>query len=380
MNQAFKKAGGLTDFGDKGFEVGLDALLYSLETECGLSTFGRVVAKTTIVDFLVNRLKIQDYLKKNPSVLQEKIERPIFIIGPGRSGTTITQYLLLQDDRFRSPLIWESYDLYPPVRPETFDTDPRIKAVEKRMKGMAMLAPEADAAHPQTAWDAQECVLFHSLEFMSGQFMVMFGCWDYQLWIERQPWYDLYAREKLMLQFMQSGGYRKERWLLKCPVHINRIPEILEIFPDAEFIQTHREPLECALSGASLCTIYQQIGKDEMNFKGMGWHFVDLMERQMRKNVEQREQLRHMPERFFDLHMSDIMRNPIGCVEATYAHFNIPLSKKTLDKMRAYMQEHSMQKKKKHQYLAADYGIDFDKEWDRFSFYRSYYGLKETKK
>lgn len=380
FKKAIKKANGLTDFGPGDFEAGLDKLLESLENECGLATFGRIVAQTTVVDFLSNRLLIQDYLKRHPSVSSEKIHKPIFIIGPARSGTTITQYLLLQDQRFRSPLIWESFDLYPPVKPETFSSDPRIKQIEKRMAGMAMVAPEAEAAHPQTAWDAQECVLLHSLEFMSGQFMPMFGCWNYQTWIDNQPWLNLYSREKLMLQFMQSGGYRKERWLLKCPVHINRIEEILSVFPDAEFIQTHREPLECAVSAASLCVILQQIGKDHIDFKDVGWRFVDLMEKHMRGNVEQRDRLRDQSHRFFDMHMSDVVRDPIACVESAYAHFGIDLPDKTSNKMRTYMQENSLEKKKKHHYTPEEFGISFEKEWDRFSFYRHFYGLKERRR
>ena len=34
-----------------------------------------------------------------------------------------------------------------------------------------------------------------------------------------------------------------ERWVLKSPQHLEQQAALIEIFPDATFVQTHRDPL-----------------------------------------------------------------------------------------------------------------------------------------
>ena len=57
---------------------------------------------------------------------------------------------------------------------------------------------------------------------------------------------------KRRLQYLQSGGVRSKRWLLKSPVHLMRLPELFEVYPDARIIMTHRHPVEVVPSTASL--------------------------------------------------------------------------------------------------------------------------------
>ena len=370
-----RKKTGLSDFGDSRFEEGLDVLIDSLERESKLSGLGRITAQRTILDLLTTRLQIEDYLKKHPEIFEEKIERPLFIIGPPRTGTTITHYLLSQDERHRFPFVWEAFTLYPPIRPETLTTDPRIADTDKKLEMIHKLAPDHAAAHPLTTWDAQECVLMHSLEFCSAQFLPMYQCHGYQNWVDRQDMRWVYEREKVMLQYMQSGGARKERWLLKSPIHMCRIDDILAVFPDALFIQTHREPTEVVISVASLHMGLQQMVTDSIDFERAGERYLDIIELQMRQNVEQRKRHEDKRAQFFDIQMCDVIRDPVGQVEAAYRHFGIDLPARTKQKMLDYMKAHALDKKARHVYQATDFGIDVQREWSRFQFYRDHYHL-----
>src|SRR5690349_18337107 len=107
MEKASRQANGLTDFGDPRFEEGLDRLIDSLETEDRLNGVGRFIATSHITNLLRQRLLLTEHLRTHPEIRDEVIEKPIFLVGAPRTGTTITHHLLSQDDRFRYPLTWE---------------------------------------------------------------------------------------------------------------------------------------------------------------------------------------------------------------------------------------------------------------------------------
>src|SRR6185437_7143630 len=124
MERAGKQAGGLTDFGNPLFEEGLDRLIASINDEDRLNGFGRILATTHITNLLRQRLLVMEHVRQHPEIRAESIERPIFLVGAPRTGTTITHHLLSQDERFRFPYTWECDELHPPLDPATLHTDP----------------------------------------------------------------------------------------------------------------------------------------------------------------------------------------------------------------------------------------------------------------
>ena len=97
---------GLVDFGGNEFLEPLGLLIESLETEANLSLLGRVVARGDLLRTLENRLRLVDVVRKHPEIAEQPIERPIFVVGPPRSGTTIFHDLLAMDPANRVPLSW----------------------------------------------------------------------------------------------------------------------------------------------------------------------------------------------------------------------------------------------------------------------------------
>src|SRR5260370_32415300 len=126
MDRASRRAGGLTDFGDPRFEEGLDHLIDSIENEDRLNGFGRILAASHITNLLRQRLLVADHLRRHPEIRNEIIEKPIFLIGAPRTGTTITHHPLSQDDRCPHPITAEWAELHQPLNPATMDSDRRI--------------------------------------------------------------------------------------------------------------------------------------------------------------------------------------------------------------------------------------------------------------
>src|SRR5512145_1204479 len=112
MGRATRRTG-LSDFGDDAFRAPLRLLLDCFEREAHLTTLGRVIARADIVRLLENRLHIVDTLRRHPEITGAPVERPIFIIGLPRTGTTILHELMAQDPANRVPMTWEVQTVWP---------------------------------------------------------------------------------------------------------------------------------------------------------------------------------------------------------------------------------------------------------------------------
>lgn len=101
----------LSDFGDEvsfPFREGLKVLIDdAMETSKNMSAYGAVHLKEMVMRGLTNRLKIEELIKQHPEILDEEIDRPIWIIGTPRSGAGHLHRLLAQDSRLRAPLLYE---------------------------------------------------------------------------------------------------------------------------------------------------------------------------------------------------------------------------------------------------------------------------------
>jgi hypothetical protein len=380
MAKASRQANGLTDFGDPRFEEGLDRLIDALETEDRLNGVGRLIASSHISNLLRQRLLLTEHLRTHPEIRGEKIEKPIFLVGAPRNGTTITHHLLSQDDRFRYPLTWECDELHPPLNPATMQSDPRIKRSQKLIDRSLSLAPDLDAAHPMGAWEAQECALLHAYAFHSETFHVMFNCQTYDRWLTEQDRTWVYEEQRLLLQYMQSGGLRPaQSWLLKTPPHMDNIDKILKVFPDARLVTTYREPTEVVASSCKLTGTVFAMAADDIDWHDHGRYMRWRTGKMLKRNVELREQFAEKSDQFIDFPMDRMVREPMTCVAEIYAHFGIELTEPTRQKMVRFMEKRGRGARKPNVYDAADYGLDTDELWPELQYYRNFYGIEDTR-
>ena len=73
----------------------------------------------------------------------------------------------------------------------------------------------------------------------------------YSQWLRQQDWTAAYRRHRRNLQLigLPDAG---QRWVLKNPSHLFALDALLEVYPDALVIQTHREPRTAIASVCSL--------------------------------------------------------------------------------------------------------------------------------
>ena len=376
INKAIRKAGS-SDFGDEDFREGLERFLQSADREGDLTLLGRIMVQGYTVDNLVNRLRLVQWRKQHPEIEHEAIVQPLFIIGLPRTGTTILHSLLEQDPANRSPLAWEIQHPVPPATPETFRTDPRIATMQKTLERLFELVPGFEAMHPMSATQPEECVAVFTQCFRSEQLQVQFNVPSYQAWVDEADMRSTYEYHKRFLQHVQSGGVRGERWLLKSPAHLNNIDTLLDVFPDARVIHTHRDPVKVCASVASLTAMLRGAATDRIDLHEIGRQQLDWWAKLVRESLEQRKRFADRDDQFFDVKLSEMVADPLDVVRRLYAHFGLELSDELSAKMRRFMASHPRDRHGSHSYAPEDFGIDPARDRERFEEYIDYFGLRE---
>lgn len=365
MNRARARTG-LRDWGDPTFRAGLDRLTASLEREAGLTQVGRIVAYLNLVDHLSVRLRLIDYRARHREVAAQSIERPLFIVGLPRTGTTILHELLAQDPALRAPASWEVARPMPPPTPANRETDARIGRVDRLLALLEKLSPGFRPIHALGARLPQECVYMLSSAFASEQFGYMYRVPDYRAWLLEQDLTAAYAWHAAFLQHLQSGG-GETRWVLKTPAHLPNLRYLLAQYPDACIVWTHRRPLQAIASFSSLaCTLRRgfsravdagQVGDEQLR------HYA----RVATQGMEDRAALGE--ERFLDAGFGAICENPIAVIRAIYRRFSMTLTEDTERRMRAYLRRRPRDLYGEHRYSAAAFGLDDVREAGHFADY-----------
>ena len=201
--QSARKRASLTDFGHDSFRAPLERLVASLESEAQLTLLGRVIARRDLLRLLENRLRQVDLRKQHREINWERIERPLFILGLPRTGTSILHELMAQDPANRVPMTWEVMHPFPPPETRTFHSDPRIAQVDAHFSGIDRLLPDFKAMHPMGARLPQECVVITQHEFASMVWHTSNRVPSYQNWLDGADLRHVYESHKRWLQVLQ---------------------------------------------------------------------------------------------------------------------------------------------------------------------------------
>lgn len=366
---------GLSDFGPASFQEGLTVLLNSLEDEARLTTIGRVAARRRIINLLETRLRLLDYRKHHPDVAAQHIRSPIFVLGLPRTGTTVLYGMLASDPRLRSPASWEVARPFPPPHDADMSTDPRIAATAKEFDQFRRLVPGIDQIHPLGATLPQECLALQAPEFTSYEYPTTFQVPGYWAWLREQDLRPAYEFERCFLQHLQSG-YARERWLLKTPAHLMWLDTLLEVFPDALLVHTHRNPTQVLASVSSLMFTLRSAMSDGVDPAAVGAEHFEAWAWGLDRTMAVRNGL--AADRVIDVHYRDTVSDPVGTVRRIYDHFGIEMTAAAEAGVTAYLAANPRDKHGAHRYSLEEFGLDRTAVNDRFAEYRERFDVQES--
>ena len=357
---------GLDDFGDDGWREPFTVLLKSLEEEAQLTLMGRLMARNDIILWLSTRLQVVDVLKHYPEILEQEVLAPMVIVGLPRSGTSILFELLSQDPEVGVPQTWEAIMPCPPPEKASYDTDSRIEQAHNLVTQWNRVAPEFAAIHEMGGRIPAECGQIMAGTLISDQIAALHQTPSYSIWCAQADYRPVYEYHKQILQILQWKNPRK-RWLLKAPEHQVHLDTLLQVYPDARVVQTHRDPIKCMASTTSLMgTLYYMRSDQPFNAEMFENIIMGEPTAQRLENViAQRESGVVPAANIADSRYQDLMDDPMACIEKIYSHFQMMLSDEAKSRMLAYLEG-----KPKGKFGAHAYEVDQERSKDRPLFRR----------
>ena len=256
------------------------------------------------------------------TIAATRVERPVFVLGHHRSGTTHLWNLLAQDARFAYPTVLQA------VFPHTFLTFEGIArrgaerfAPRRRPQDNVRFSADAPIEEERAICTASQISLQMARHFPRRRA-------DFQAYLtlreadpaSRAAWFnalDTFAR-KLLIR------YGADRTLLfKAPDHTGKVARILERYPDARFIHIHRDPY----------TVYRSTHKMERDtiplyaYQRPDWAGLDDFILWRYRTMVQAF-LADRPQipagQFTEVGFTELERDPIGVLERLYGELDLP--------------------------------------------------------
>ncbi|MDG3012815.1 sulfotransferase [Rhodococcus sp. D2-41] len=356
---------GLSDFGADDYTEALGVLLESYERDEDLTPLGSKISRVFLRGALVARLLSEAAWQANPGHADVAVERPIFVTGLPRTGTTALHRLLTVDPSHQGLEMWLTEMPQPRPPRETWASNPVYQAIENRFSQHHVEHPEFMGVHFMSAAEVEECWQLLRQTFKSVSYECLASLPTYSNWLQGQDWTNAYARHKKNLQLIGLHD-QDRRWVLKNPSHLFALDELLDVYPDALIIQTHRPPSTIIPSVCSLAEQATEGWSDKFRGEVIGRSQLELWARGLEHFNTVRA--KHDPAQFIDVDYHDFVGDPLGTVEKIYSHFGIGLSDDARTAMGAMHDEsRTGSRKPAHRYTLEEYGLTDGEVRERFA-------------
>ncbi|MEH6593349.1 MAG: sulfotransferase [Halioglobus sp.] len=351
---------GLDDFGDESYREPLEKLLWSLQHEAELNAVGRAVLLQRIVDILATRLRVHEYIKRYPEILEEHIVAPLIIVGLPRTGTTMLHRTIAADPRLYAPLWYEVRFPCPALDWDfTQSGDQRIADARAEMQAMLDANPELLAIHPMDAEGPDEDIMLLEQSFYSFMTQSSANVPSFDAWLEEQDHTPGYEYLRLLLQFLQwqkkRTGQTAQRWTLKAPHHLHYMDLVFKVFPDAKVVQSHRDPVDTIPSLISLIAGVWVIYSDSADLKEAGRQWARKFANGMRHTMDVRRRVGE--DRFLDLWFRDTVSDPLREIRKVYAFLEMELTPEAQAEMEKWQAFNQRELRPSHEYTLEQYGF-----------------------
>ena len=370
---AAREETGLADFGDTTFRAGLDVLASALQAEAHLNDVGRFALGGLIGGYLRERLRIEDWYRRQPEIDAQEIRAPILVTGLPRTGTTVLSNLLAEDPAARSLRMWESLRPTPPPEAATYASDPRIAEADAMLEGMKLAAPDLAKMHDDTGSSPTENQDLLGQHFRTQHFEGHAHVPSYLRWWSRcdmVPAYRHHARVLKMLQWRCPPT----RWNLKNPPDLGHLDALTAVYPDVRIVWTHRDPAKVLPSVCTLIAAIRAIFSDRIDRHALGRDQLALWSEGVRRALAFR---RHAGEdHFADVFMDDVVARPVETVAALYDRLGLPFTAEAERRMRGWIAANPQHKHGALSYDLAEFGLSVEEVREAFREYTDHFDVR----
>ena len=366
---AARERTGLADFGPEDFLERLGLLVDEWSSDAAMRPLQRLNLRNYLVRYAANRLLLQDLWKRHPEILETEIRQPIIVAGLPRSGTTHLVNLLAADRRFHSLPLWESYEpVALPGEPALPDgTDPRYGRCAEAWAGMQATLPLLAAMHPMNPDHIHEELELMGPDFASYNFEWLSPSprWrDHYYAHDQAPHYEYMKNVLRTLTHFRGPG----RWVLKCPQHMEQLPVLKKVFPDASVVITQRDPIGVIQSSVTMIAYGARMRLSRIDTEGLMQYWSDRIEHMLRACV--RDRAAWSAAQSLDVFFHEFMVDEIGTVERIHALAGSGLPAQARADIEGFLAGHPRGKEGRVVYdMKSDFGIEPAQLRQRFAFY-----------
>jgi Sulfotransferase family len=371
LHEAAATATGLSDFGEDDYVGALAILLDGYANEAALTEPGRERTRSMLLTVLESRLYTEASWREHPEYRDVPLDRPIFVTGLPRTGTTALHRLLCADPAHQGLEHWLTETPQPRPPRETWPSNPGYQRTRAWIDARFAASPELKGAHFMAPDMVEECWRVERQSLRSVAFENLAHLPTYSRWLAAQDMRPVYDRHRRVLQLIGLPDPGR-RWVLKNPGHLFALDALMTAYPDALVVQTHRDPRTILASVSSLNQRASAGTSTVFHGAVLGADCLDLWARGAEAFMAARR--RHDPARFVDVRYDDFVRDAVSTVESIYDRFGIALTDEARRAVRdAHAESRTGDRRPAHRYDLSGFGLTEGQVTERFAAYLEEY-------
>ncbi len=367
-----RRATGHQDWGDDAFIQPLELLCDTVQ-RAGFTPLARIVMRQSFTRAVSNRLELQAIIARHPEIRERRIERPVFVLGFPRTGTTVLQNLLCLHPERRGLQFWELVTPVPSADDPVKDRASRLRNARMMLKAAYLIAPDQEHVHRIGPETYEECWPLFCNTFCVMNYDLQSGLAGYGKYLYERDMVGPYREYK---EFLQLNAWRNDttNLVLKCPEHLWFLDALLEVFPDACIVWTHRDPLPTIASYCSLISVQWRTLYGKIDPRIIGAHistrFLEGTQRAMAARAKAD------PKRFFDVNFHNLVQDQAGTVREICSYFDLPYRDGMDAQVAAWLESDRDDHKDAHKYSIQRYGLDAEDIHARYADYIQMFDVK----
>ena len=371
-----RRAAGQQDYGSERILEPLNQLLSGIVGDPSLGPFARFYWRSLVRRALINRLNIEAYFRRHGDCGALNLQRPIFVVGFPRTGTTLLHNLLSQEPGRRAFQFWELTRPAPHRQGGEKDRRRRYDLCERDLYWAYKAAPEMVELHEIRSDRVEECWPLMVNNFSVLNFDLAGGRRAFGDWLLEADlgWAYREYRRNLQVLLHQDGEGRAGQIVMKCPEHLWFLDSLLEVFPDACVVWTHREPTSCIASYCSMVSINLRTVYGSYDNHEVGAHITKRFHQGVSRAMAVRDRVGDSS--FLDVNFLDLVGDPLAAVARIESHFGLEQTGPGREAMDTWMKAKRGDHRGAHRYSAARYGLEREPILELFAPYMQRFGIE----
>lgn len=355
----------------KKVRVGLVELLEAMKSATDMNLNGFKRDLNNMRDDLKRLQAITDDRIRHPEIADVDIKQPLFILGLPRCGTSLLHALMESDPNVRAPLQWEVANPSPPPDKQSASTDPRIEQYDHYLRAQfGGDYRELIKGHPLGPMIPQECGSFMTTSFQSTNPCMMTRLPAFYQWVLQA---DVSFRYRVHKMWLQQLSWRNpaKHWVLKIQEHMYKMKELRSVYPDAIFIQPHRDPVTVIASISQLIRVIREPAYDEIDSHALGRELLQLWWDGIKCMMDYRKAHPDLP--IYDMRFKDLVARPVETIQNAYEYFGWEFTPAAASGIIKWLEENPVDKHGKRSYSLEEFGLDEAVVRARFAEYSETY-------